>query len=394
MVSWALTLTYATGLLAGCGNTELNSTDQSSPTATPTLVGPTSSSPAATSIQKPELPLSLVPPPAPSSLFEGTDLTELPAAQLAGLGRQFYDQKQYAKAIQFLHFAIERGSRGAYDLACDYALDQNVDAGFYWLQKAAMTDGVEADWAQNDPDLAILRNDSRWSKIASFLSAYNTYWAASDHHTSVLVVPDNYAPGTPIGVLVGMHGRGADPDGFVSKEAHQDLANQLNMAIVGISGSVPRGERSFVWSEEPARDAAHIRRVLSELKEKLTIAPGRLIAYGFSQGGQMAFEVAFANPSEYLGAIAMSPGTTKEATLRELTPAAANKKQAFVCTCGAREHIGNVLLTRTDWNFAKNAGCRTELKLYEGVETHGFPTDFHEAFPRWVRFVEGEVASQ
>ena len=54
-----------------------------------------------------------------------------------------------------------------------------------------------------------------------------------------LVVPSGYEPGTPIGVLVGMHGRGAGPEGFVNKEACQDLADELKMAIVGVSGRYP-----------------------------------------------------------------------------------------------------------------------------------------------------------
>ena len=162
------------------------------------------------------------------------------------------------------------------------------------------------------------------------------------------------------------------------------------MAVVGVSGTVPRGKGKFVWSENPTEDAAHIRRALAELKDKLTPAPGQLVAFGFSQGAQMAFEVAFANPGEYRGAIVMSPGTTKRVTLRELTPSAANKKQGFVATCGAQELPGNVLYTRADAEFAKKAGGRVELKLYEGVKEHTFPADFNDAFPGWVRFVRGE----
>ena len=116
------------------------------------------------------------------------------------------------------------------------------------------------------------------------------------------------------------------------------------------------------------------------------------MAFGFSQGAQMAFEVAFANPAEYQGAIAMaSPGTTKPGvTLRELAPSPANKKQRFVCTCGAHEMPGNVLYTRADAEFAEKAGSRVELKLYEGAKEHGFPADFSDAFPGWVRFVRGD----
>ena len=83
----------------------------------------------------------------------------------------------------------------------------------------------------------------------------------------------------------------------------------------------------------------------------------------------------------------MSPGTTKRVTLRELKPDPANKKQAFVCTCGAQEMPGNVLYTRADAEFAQKAGSRVELKLYDGAKEHSFPADFGEAFPKWVRFV-------
>jgi hypothetical protein len=52
------------------------------------------------------------------------------------------------------------------------------------------------------------------------------------------------------------------------------------VAFVGVSGTLPRDKDSFVWSEDPPRDAAHIRLILSDLKDKLTPATGRLITMG------------------------------------------------------------------------------------------------------------------
>jgi predicted esterase len=327
-------------------------------------------------------------------MFQGIDLKKVPSDRLAGAARGLYNDKKYSEAIQLLYYAIQGGAHGGYDLACDYALAGNGDAAFYWLQKTALEEGVDARWAEQDSDLESLRNDARWSRIARYLRACDDYWASTGPHTTTLVVPEGYKPGTPIGVLVGMHGLGSAPEGFVNKETYQGLADDLGMAVVGVSGTWPRGKTSFDWSENPTDDAAQIRRALAELKDKLTVAPGQLVAFGFSQGAQMAFEVAFANPSEYQGAIVMSPGTAKRVTLRELKPGPANAKQRFVCTCGAEEHPGNILNTRTDAEFAKKAECRVELKLYEGVAEHRFPADFGEAFPRWVRFVRGEKAPQ
>ncbi len=211
-------------------------------------------------VARPSPPLALSAPPEPSPTFQGKDLTKFSARALAGAARQLYDDKKYPQAIQVLYHAIKAGADGGYDLACDYALDGQVDAAFYWLQKTALDEGVDASWAGQDPDLEVLRKDARWPRIASYLSACNAYWTGTGHHTTTLVLPGGYKPGTPIGVLVGMHGLGADPEGFVSKDAYQDLADELNMAVVGVSGTSPRGKRSFVWSEDPAQDAAQIRR--------------------------------------------------------------------------------------------------------------------------------------
>jgi hypothetical protein len=104
----------------------------------------------------------------------------------------------------------------------------------------------------------------------------------------------------------------------------------------------------------------------------------------------MAFEVAFANPSEYLGAIVLSPGTSKDVTLSELKPESANRQQRFVCTCGAGELPGNVRITRLDADLARRAGSKVELKLYPGVSAHAFPADFLDVFPTWLKFIRGD----
>jgi predicted esterase len=348
--------------------------------------------PVASDVEQPAPPLVLTAPPEPPRRLKDSDLTTIGVDRLTAIAHQFYAEKNYPQAIVFLHHATTRGGSGEYDLACYYALDGKLDAAFYWLQKAAATEGVDADWAEHDSDLASLRRDARWPRIAGYLAACNAYWAGSGRHSTVLVIPDGYQPRAPIGVLVGMHGMGANPEGFISKDFFQGVANELKVAVVGVSGTIPRGERKFVWSEDPARDGEQVRRALDELKHRLTPAAGGLVAFGFSQGAQMAFEVAFAHPAEYAGAIVLSPGTTKSVTFRELTPGPENRKQSFVCTCGAQELFGNVFLTRTDSEFATKAGSRVILKLYEGASSHGFPDDFSEAFPRWVRFVRGEKA--
>ena len=112
----------------------------------------------------PSPPLDLPEPPAPSPMSRGKDLREAPPDLLESAASQLYHQKRYPEAIQILYYAVQAGAHGQYNLACDYALDGKTDAAFYWLQKAALDEGVDAEWAEQDSDLDILRKDGRWSK--------------------------------------------------------------------------------------------------------------------------------------------------------------------------------------------------------------------------------------
>ena len=199
---------------------------------------------------KPAPPLALKPAPEPSPKFQGRDLTKIPAGELAGAARQFYDNTKYREASQLLHYAIKDGADGGYDLACDYAQDGKTDAAFYWLQKTALEEGVDATWAAEDGDLESLRKDKRWMRIASFLSACNAYWAKSDHHTTILVVPKGYKPGTPIGVLVGMHGRGM---------VQRDLS--VRKATNNLPMSFPAGSNTSAARRGRKTDRSELMRV-------------------------------------------------------------------------------------------------------------------------------------
>ena len=82
----------------------------------------------------------------------------------------------------------------------------------------------------------------------------------------------------------------------------------LNVAVVGVSGTLARGQQTFVWAVDAERDAQRVRNALAEVSDRVTVKPGHVIALGFSQGAQVGLEIAVRNPEEYAGAIALSPG--------------------------------------------------------------------------------------
>src|SRR6185295_12448304 len=94
------------------------------------------------------------------------------------MAQTFAGQNSYDKAVQCQYWVVQKTDDGRYDLACWESRAGRTDAAFYWLQEAARLDSVHARWANEDSDLARLRSDDRWEKLAPFLKQCETYWRA------------------------------------------------------------------------------------------------------------------------------------------------------------------------------------------------------------------------
>jgi predicted esterase len=290
--------------------------------------------------------------------------------------------------VQLQHWAVVKGDGSLYDLARYYSLAGAVESAFYWLQRAALEEGVDAAHAGEDPDLIPLRMDSRWLAFSGFLTECNTYSAAGGPQDIVLILPKGYSKGPGIPVVVGLHDRGGNPKAFIGP-AYQALADRLGVAFVGVSGALPRGKRSFAWSPDPAKNAARIDAALQGVADRLTVQPGRIVALGFAQGGQAAAEVAVRYPEKYAGAVVLSPGGLDQPRPEAFQARPGTEKQGYIVACGAKEHPDTVALTDEYALFLRRTGARVRQKAYEGVSEHALPPDYWEALPQWLGFILG-----
>jgi predicted esterase len=338
--------------------------------------------------KEPTPPLQLAAPPLPGKDLGEVDLSSVSAQELAEGGSLFIAEGRWDEAARCLAWAVSRGADQRYNLACALARNNQLEAAFYWLQKAALEEGVDADWAKRDPDLAHLRSDPRWSQVGPFLGACNAYYAQQDLLRVSCVVPEGYDPAQPIVTVVGLHGLGGD-EAFIN-ENYQALSNRLGVAFAGVSGTRALGPQSYSWSEDREQDHRQVQRGLQALKQKLTPGQGSIVLFGFSQGGQMAFELAAAYPESYVGALSMSPGLRDDGELSGLTASPGNKRQRFILVAGEEEHPGTVACARADADWARRAGAQAKLKLYPKVSQHAFPPDFQEAFPGWLDWLQGK----
>lgn len=335
--------------------------------------------------EKPSPPLALaVPEPMPEQI-DGKKLSTLSAADLAQSANAAMAARDYKRAASYQYWYVQKTKDdGLYNLACFLAQIGQTDPAFYWLQKAALEEGVDAEHAEVDNDLASLRRDARWNaSVRNFLRASNRYFEQTPTHRVELFMPRGVSKETAIPVIVWLHGKGSHPGDFAN-DGCQPLADDMKAAIVGISGTKGRGPRSFVWSENPALDAERVKKGLDEVRDRVTPKKGSVILMGFSQGAQMGLEIAVRDPEAYAGAIVMSPGA--DASLNGLTPSPALAKRGFIITIGSKEHPGNMQLAQLDNTWLKSAKAKVTLKTYTGGG-HAFPPDFDERLPQWVNFI-------
>ena len=182
------------------------------------------------------------------------DFKSMNPDDLSGLARSAWRKRDYIVAATAQYWSVRKSQRGRYDLACYLARLGQTDSAFYWLQLAAIEDGVDAPHAQRDSDLESLRADPRWNKILPFLEDCNKYFAAAAITRTVLILPKGYKKPTAIPTVLWMHGLGSEPEDFVNDQS-QRFADKLNVALIGVSGTTAKGPRSFVWADDVELDA-------------------------------------------------------------------------------------------------------------------------------------------
>jgi predicted esterase len=386
-----LVLLFASLTLTACGPTPApapradgRTTDKPDTDKPDTDKANTDDPKAPRTVEKPVPPLQLATPPAMPEQLDGKDLTKMKEAQLLGLANQAMAKEDYTRAATFQYWYVQKTKEGQYNLACFLAQIGKTDAAFYWLQQAAIEEGVDTQHAQRDTDLTSLRRDPRWAKVRQYLADCNRYFESAPIARTTLVLPKDYKKGTPIPAVLWLHGLGSRPEDFVNSGC-QDFADELNIAFVGVSGTKARGPRSFVWAEDPEKDAKRLRDALAEVSERVTIKKGQVITLGFSQGAQVGLDVAVRYPEEYAGSIVLSPGA--QSHLDDVKPSPLLARRGFVVSCGAKEHPGNVRLTAQDADWLRQAKAQVIHKAYPGVSAHTFPVDFEERFPEWVEFI-------
>jgi predicted esterase len=382
-----LAIVMVPGLLATLAGCDLKPGPlaPASPTvATVAGPGPAADEPAPKELPRP--PEAIAAPKDLPAVHNDKDLSQVDPDELVAMARLAAARDDYKTALAAQFWAVKQGNDGHYDLACYYARNRLHTEAFFWLQQAAQAEGVDAQHASQDEDLETLRKDSRWTGVYKFLRQCAAYWRTSGKTSTVVYVPKGFNKAKPSPVIVTLHGRGSEPGHFFGEET-QELADLVKLPFICVSGTRPTGPKRFVWAADGTdADNKRLDAALTEATDKITIAPGKVITIGFSEGAQVALEVPARDPEKYAGGIAMSPGA--DFNLDKVQPLPKLQERRFVVVIGGSEHPGNVMLARQDREWLQKAGVQLRYVTVPRGR-HSLPPDFTDQLPKWVDFILG-----
>ncbi|MDD7986802.1 hypothetical protein PQO01_17770 [Lentisphaera marina] len=322
-------------------------------------------------------------PPAPSKSFEKFDLSQHNEEFLANTASRHADKGRFELAIQFQYWATQaKPEDGLYELACYYSLNNDTDAAVYYLQKAAISEGVYYSFALEDRQLIPVMNSKYWDKLRPWLKSCSDVWTKSSHCRILSIVPNE---GRSKAILIGFHGYGSKPEDFASSD-DQDFANKHQVTFIGISASIPFERDSFMWSENIAKDYTHIKRLLKTKGLDLNKEKRPVILIGFSQGAQLSTELLARHPKLFHGIITLCPGSKNGSQLNQIKTTPKLKGKKAIIICGADEHAGNLALSKANYTWLRNQGAQVRYSKINGMG-HSFPPNYYQELENYLEFI-------
>ena len=210
-------------------------------------------------------------------------------------------------------------------------------------------------------------------------------------HDASLVYRSRPAQGTPRGLLVLLHGVGANETSLaaLADEQSPDVHVVLARGPVNLGPSAygwyqvsfgPRGPVFEVAQAESSRES--LVRFIESQQQEAGIPPSRTIVAGFSQGGIMSAGIALTAPARVRAFGILSGRILPE--FDALVPAdIATYPLDGLVMHGRADNMLPFTLAETSASHLAALGVRHAVKAYDGVG-HGMSDSMRNDFRRWV----------
>lgn len=198
----------------------------------------------------------------------------------------------------------------AYNIACAFAHQGELDRAFEWLEKASAWGfgrvPARLEVARQDPELNNLRRDSRWSPWLAEMDAGMARVAEYTSEPGWIPAP----PDAPL--LVVWHADGSTKDEVLAGP-WGDLARERGLALLAPSGvysGANEPEDGLQWTHntmgfvrDPKRYTASARQAMDWLEREHGERTGPLVFAGKGRGAALAFDLALRAPVRVSGVV-------------------------------------------------------------------------------------------
>lgn len=302
--------------------------------------------------------------------------------------RAAYEAKQYPKAIE-LGLQLVKSDPASfvhpYNLACVYCLSGDSKSGLEWLKKAADLGFDDAELFRTDPDLASIRGQAGYAEAQKVVEGNagksgGEFMSKAKASEPLVILPSKHDPTQPATMIVALHPFGGTAETFADQ--WRDVAEEAGAILVLPRAVRPQGT-GFAWGNVGESDVI-LTTALDKVKQKHKIDEKRVVLTGFSQGGQMAFNLGVRHPLQFAGVIPVCG--VYDPSYAPIPLIATTSLPRFFIMVGATDQ-GVESNRKAAADFVA-ASIKTELRVYPGIG-HAFPTNRKEELLAALKFVLG-----
>lgn len=186
-------------------------------------------------------------------------------------------------------------------------------------------------------------------------------WAGADR-TALLHAPPSYRPGTPVPLVVALHGNGQSVDGLRADSGLDALADQKGF-LVAYPSALGSGFSALSCCGG-VDDVGFIRALVGELTGRWSVDPDRIYATGYSIGAEMAYKLGV-EAADVFAAIAPVSGAFRGGRASADPGYKPSRPVSLITFIGYDDRNATAMYTGlAQWQ--RNLGCRVGKPAWVG----------------------------
>ena len=292
------------------------------------------------------------------------------------------------------------GDAGAiYNLACCYGLLGDESLATSFMVRSVRAGFEDLGWISWDPDFDSVRGgelfDTALDSISLEMEARSSesgavrYLAAESMQEYLIRFPADYDPGMSYPLVIGLHGYGADPEGFAGlwdRFADPGFIYAVPRAPYNRFSGADPGYSWGLWSDDD--ESVGIRstelsedwvcRLASSLRQEYAVSEVYLM--GFSQGCGFTYGIGLSNPELFDGLMCIAGWLDTSWVSREEVLAASHIPVVIIH--GNEDQVVEFEAGTTAYDYLEEAGY--ELLFIEFQGGHTVDTDALREAQAWL----------